>query len=109
MTLFLIHLQACSPQRNIFRDYSIWLGKDLLGDWTVSITYGRIRAKGTHRTYDFKTREDALAKVWAILRKRASSNKRSGCDYKITEIKGSLLPADGKLSEVIDLFERGRS
>jgi predicted DNA-binding WGR domain protein len=106
MTLFLIHLQARAPQQNIFRDYTIWLGKDLLGDWIVSITYGRIGSKGTHRTYAFNFKEKALYKVRTILRKRASANKRSGCAYRIREIKGSLLPEDGKLSEIIDLFER---
>jgi predicted DNA-binding WGR domain protein len=105
MTLFLIHLQARAPQQNIFRDYTIWLGKDLLGDWIVSITYGRIGAKGTNRIYTFNSREEALTKVRSILRKRASANKRSGCAYRIKEIKGEPLE-DGKLLEEIDLFER---
>ena len=80
-----LHLQACSPAKNIFRSYSIWLGQDLFGDWRVSVTYGRIRARGTQKAYVFSSREDALKKLTAILRKRSSSYKRLGCSYKLVD------------------------
>ena len=54
--------------------------------------------------YAFKSREEALSRVRSILRKRAFANKRSGCDYKIREIKGGL-PEDGKLLEVISMLK----
>lgn len=105
MQLLLLHLQALSPQKNIFRDYSILVGKDLLGDWIVSITYGRINAKGTNRVYAFNSKEEAFSRVRAILQKRASANKRLGCTYKIREIKAPFSSTDERLSKVIALFE----
>jgi len=85
MNLLSLHLQACSPERNIFRSYSIWLGQDLFDDWMVSVTYGRIRAKGTTRSYVFSSQEDALKKLTAILRKRSSAYKRLGCSYRLVD------------------------
>ena len=88
MNLLAFHLQARFPDRNIFRAYSIWLGQDLFGDWMVSVTYGLIRAKGTTRSYVFLSREDALKKLTAILRKRSSTYKRLGCFYKLVDCHG---------------------
>ena len=88
MNLLSLHLQACSPERNIFRAYSIWLGQDLLGDWIVSVTYGRIRVRGTTRAYVFASKEEGLHKLKSILRKRASAYKRLGCSYKLMECQG---------------------
>ena len=85
MNLLSLHLQACSPERNIFRAYSLWLGQDLFGDWMVSVTYGRLRTKGTTRLYVFSSKEDALKKLTAILRKRSSAPKRLGCAYKLVD------------------------
>ena len=83
-----LHLQACSPERNIFSAYSIWLGQDLFGDWMVSVTSGRIRAKGTTRSYVFSSREEALVKPQSILRKRVSAYKRLSCGYKLVDYQG---------------------
>jgi len=35
-------LEACDPARGRFRAYRIEAGTDLLGDWLVDVTYGRI-------------------------------------------------------------------
>ena len=88
MNLLSLHLQACFPERNIFRAYSIWLGQDLFGDWMVSVTYGRIRARGTTRSYVFSSKEDAFKKLTTILRKRLSAYKRLGCAYRLVDCQG---------------------
>jgi len=91
MNLLSLHLQACSPEKNIFRAYNIWLGQDLFGDWMLSVNYGRIRTKGTNRVYIFPSREEALKKLTFILRKRSSASKRIGCSYKLIDCRGECL------------------
>jgi predicted DNA-binding WGR domain protein len=85
MNLLSLHLQARFPEKNIFRAYSLWIGQDLLGDWVLQITYGRIGSKGTTKTYLCASKEDALHKVKTILKRRQSSYKRIGCDYKLVD------------------------
>jgi len=85
MNLLSLHLQARFPEKNIFRAYSLWVGQDLLGDWLLRITYGRIGAKGTTKTYLCSSREDALYKVKTILKRRQSSYKRIQCYYKLVD------------------------
>jgi hypothetical protein len=46
MESFRAELQACDPARGIFRAYRIEAGTDLLGDWLVDVTYGRIGTNG---------------------------------------------------------------
>ena len=85
MNLLSLHLQARFPEKNIFRAYSLWIGRDLLGDWVLQITYGRIGSRGTTKTYLCTSKEDALHKVKTILKRRQSSYKRIGCDYKLVD------------------------
>jgi WGR domain len=43
---FTATLQACDPSQGRFRAYRIEAGTDLLGDWLVDVTYGRIGTRG---------------------------------------------------------------
>jgi len=43
-----IRLEACDPAQGRFRAYRIEAGIDLLGDWVVNVTYGRMGARGRH-------------------------------------------------------------
>ena len=43
---FTATLQACDPSLGRFRAYRIEAGTDLLGDWLVDVTYGRIGSRG---------------------------------------------------------------
>lgn len=85
MNLLSLHLQARFPEKNIFRSYSLWAGQDLLGDWVLQITYGRIGSRGTTKIYLCSSKEDALHKVKTLLKRRQSSYKRIGCDYKLVD------------------------
>ena len=49
MDAFTATLEACDPDRNHFRAYRIEAGTDLLGDWLVEVTYGRIGSPGRNR------------------------------------------------------------
>jgi hypothetical protein len=42
LTAFHARLEARNPARGRFRFYRIEVGTDLLGDWLVDVTYGRI-------------------------------------------------------------------
>jgi hypothetical protein len=46
MEQFGTELQACGPARGIFRANSMEAGTDLLGNWLVDVTDGRIGARG---------------------------------------------------------------
>lgn len=46
-----VHLEACDPERNIWRSYSIAAGQDLFDHWNVAINYGRIGTKGRTKTF----------------------------------------------------------
>ena len=94
MNLLSLHLQARFPERNIFRAYSVWVGQDLLGDWVLQITYGRIGAKGTTKTYLCTSQEDAFHKVKTILNRRKSSSRRIGCSYQLVEYWGESFLAE---------------
>ena len=88
MHLLSIHLQAKLPERNIFRAYHLGVWQDLLGDWILQITYGRIGAQGTTKTYLCASQEEALHQVKRLLRRRRSSAQRIGCEYTLIEMKG---------------------
>jgi hypothetical protein len=43
---FTATLEARDPARDCWRAYRIEAGLDLLGDWLVDVTYGRIGSRG---------------------------------------------------------------
>jgi len=85
MTSLTLHLQARNPERNIARHYSLLLGQDLFGFWSLKINFGRIGRKGTELSYAFPTKEDAYTKIKPLLKKRASAQNRLGCPYELME------------------------
>lgn len=46
MEAFTATLEACDPAQGVFRSYRLSAGIDLLGDWLVEVTYGRIGSAG---------------------------------------------------------------
>ena len=43
---FRVRLEACDPALGVFRAYRIEVGLDLLGDWLVDVTFGRVAVHG---------------------------------------------------------------
>jgi predicted DNA-binding WGR domain protein len=78
MDAFYAKLEACDPALGRFRAYRIDAGTDLLGDWLVDITYGRIGAPG--RTIRQAVTDEAAARklVRQHLRRRATAPRRIG-------------------------------
>lgn len=82
------HLEACDPERNIWRSYSITAGQDLFGNWVVSINYGRIGAKGRTKTFLLTDEAETNRYVRQCLKKRESAPKRIGIGYKVKYASG---------------------
>lgn len=81
-----IALVAVHPERNVRRTYRLALGRDLFGDWTVELRYGRMGQRGQERRITCDSLEEARRVARAYLRRRASAPRRIGCPYRIVSI-----------------------
>lgn len=81
--LLSIQLQAINSEKNIFRQYEIYVGKDLFGSWLLMTAYGRIGKVTQLRNYSFESLEELQIKLQQLLRKRLRSQKRVGTNYRI--------------------------
>lgn len=79
-------LEAWNPSRNHFRLYRIEAGTDLLGDWLVETTYGRIGTPGRAIRQAVTDEQAARKLVRQHLRRRATAPRRIGVPYRISEI-----------------------
>ena len=75
-------LHACDPARNHWRAYRVEAGQDLLGDWLVEVTFGRIGPGGRTVRYVAINEADARGLARACLRRRASAPRRIGVAYE---------------------------
>lgn len=80
-------LEARQPNRGHFRSYHIEAGTDLLGDWLVVITFGRIGSPGHSLCYAFNSEDEAKTLVRQTLRRRETARKRIGTEYRLTELR----------------------
>jgi predicted DNA-binding WGR domain protein len=87
LNLLSIYLEAVNPQAHHFRAYSISCGKDLLGEWLVQTTFGKIGKRGTTKSYAFPEQEKAQKHINTLLKKRFTAHKRIGCNYEIKSCK----------------------
>jgi hypothetical protein len=78
-----IGLTALHPERNVWRAYRLSLGRDLFGDWTVDLRYGRIGQRGRERRIACGSLEEAHRVARSYLRRRISAPRRIGCAYQI--------------------------
>jgi predicted DNA-binding WGR domain protein len=79
----LIRLQAVDPARNIARAYSLHMGVDLFGAWTVETSWGRVGTAGQSRRYSFADRSVAHQFVKRILGHRQTARSRIGVGYRL--------------------------
>ncbi len=84
---FCATLEAISPERDCYRAYRIEAGTDLLGDWLVEITFGRIGRAGNLVRYCVPSETAARKLVKATLAKRATAERRIGVGYQIRELQ----------------------
>lgn len=99
--LLTVAFEAHNPNLNHHRRYQITLGRDLLDDWTVSISFGRIGQGGHFLRFASSKADDMRAVIRDRLRRRLSAPKRIGCSYRLTTLNSahgfeasSWLPGD---------------
>jgi hypothetical protein len=86
MDAFTAMLEAHDPALGRFRAYRLEAGTDLLGDWLVEITYGRIGTKGRRIRYAVQDEVQARKLVRETLRRRATARKRIGVPYRFCQL-----------------------
>lgn len=84
LDLLTIALEAHSDERNHHRRYEVSVGRDLLGDWLVTVRYGRVGWPLRELRFRGPGLEEARAFVHDRLRRRLSAPKRIGCNYRLT-------------------------
>ena len=88
---FNAHLEARNPARGHFRSYQIDAGRDLLGQWLVDVTYGRIGSRGHLVRHVVEGDVQARSVVKDLLRRRSSARRRIGTSYELVAVND---PAD---------------
>jgi hypothetical protein len=83
---FTARLEARDPAKGHYRSYRLDAGTDLLGNWTVEITFGRIGARGRSIRHAVGSVAEARALVKATLRRRSSAKRRFGTSYRVLEL-----------------------
>lgn len=77
-------LEALNPERGHFRAYQIDAGIDLLGDWLITVRFGRIGSHGHIIRYSADSQETAKQLITRLMRRRATGLQRFGTPYRIT-------------------------
>lgn len=84
--LLTVTFEAHNPARNHHRRYQVTVGRDLFGDWTVCVNYGRTGQAG--RELHFAAPDAGVVQRVARerLRRRLSAPRRIGCPYQLTAL-----------------------
>jgi predicted DNA-binding WGR domain protein len=86
MDAFSALLEARDPALGRFRAYRLEAGTDLLGDWLVDITYGRIGTRGRRIRYFAQDEAEAKKLVRESLRRRSTAKRRIGVPYRFCQL-----------------------
>jgi hypothetical protein len=86
LDLLTIALEAHSDERNHHRRYEVSVGRDLLGDWVVTVRYGRVGGPLRELRFGSPDAEEARGIVHDRLWRRLSAPQRIGCGYGIREL-----------------------
>ena len=78
-------MEARDPSRNLHRSWRIEAGQDLLGDWTVRSTFGRVGTEGRTLLKLVAGEDDARLVVRRALARRALAPRRLGVPYRVVE------------------------
>jgi hypothetical protein len=84
--LLAVTLEAHHFARNHHRRYEIRLGRDLFGEWTVCLLYGRVGRAGQMVRYSDSDPERLRKVIRASLNRRLTAPKRIGCAYRLREL-----------------------
>ena len=81
--LMTVALEAHNAVANRHRCYVVVLGRDLLGDWTVAVRFGRVGQRGQEKRFASPDPEEVRAVIRDRLRRRLSAPRRIGCAYRL--------------------------
>lgn len=87
--LLSVTFEAHNVERNHHRRYEIRVGRDLFGDWTVALTYGRTGQGGQEVRHTAADPEQIQRIIRQSLRRRLSAPRRLGCGYSVTAVASS--------------------
>lgn len=83
LELLTIALEAHSDELNHHRRYELSVGRDLLGDWVVTVRYGRVGQPLRELQFAGPDADAARAVLRDRLRRRLSAPRRIGCAYRM--------------------------
>ena len=99
--LLSVTFEAHNAERNHHRRYEVRLGRDLFGEWTVSLIYGRTGRGGQEVRYSSAEANCLRKVIRECLQRRLSAPGRIGCKYLMKEMSaadgvdvGFWMPAD---------------
>ncbi len=84
--LLTVSFEAHNADRNHHRRYEIRLGRDLFGDWTVCLLYGRMGQAGQMVRHSGSAQERLQQVIRESLRRRLTAPTRIGCAYALREL-----------------------
>ncbi|MGH8010452.1 MAG: WGR domain-containing protein [Candidatus Binatia bacterium] len=87
--LLSVTFEAHNDQRNHHRRYEIRLGRDLFGEWTVALLYGRTGRGGQEVRHSAADSEQLRKVIRESLRRRLSAPRRIGCAYRLKELSAA--------------------
>jgi len=100
-SLLSVSFEAHNDDRNHHRRYEVRLGRDLFGEWTVALRYGRTGRGGQEVRYSAVDPEPLRKLIRASLHRRLSAPRRIDCAYSLKEVTAAAgvnvsywLPAD---------------
>lgn len=82
-------LEAHNPARNHHRRYELIVGRDLFGEWTLTVRYGRIGTLGQSQRFSSRNPGELQRIMRERLRGRRGSSRRIGCSYRLTVCSSS--------------------
>jgi predicted DNA-binding WGR domain protein len=77
-----ILLRAIDPTRNLARQYTISLARDMFGRWVVDYRWGRVGTAGQGRRASFADDVAAQVFIGQLLKRRAGATRRIGVPYR---------------------------
>lgn len=104
--LLSLTLAAHHPARNHHRHYELLLGRDLFGDWTVTLRYGRIGTCGQTQQFSSHNVAELRGMIRERLRRRLSAPRRIGCAYRLVglSVAAGCEPAEWLPADIVARF-----
>ncbi len=97
-----VQLHAFNAEKSINRFYGLRANKNLFGAWTITIQYTQFGKRGPSKLFFCNSEDEARERVFVILKRRLSYNRRLGCEYSITHIDAD---SDVELCQWIPEYE----